>query len=158
MLLVKWRISLQRGLERKKPTPLLLILQARIEKSLHVCQHHSILNQLLRYFRPCSPPIPNQDRHLRWPYLACAGAVKISWYQKQLQQAISIGLHMRVSHVGTGRQSAVETVQSADTAKTTDSFVCMGMESVTGSRSKFWCGCVLLGQAIANAMGMQTIR
>ena len=117
--------------------PLLLILQAKIDRSLHVYHHHSILIQLLRYLHQCSPSILNQDRHLRWPYLACAEAVKISWYQRQLQQAISIGLHMRVSHVGIGRQSAVETVQSADTAKTTDSSARMRMESVTGLRSKF---------------------
>ena len=44
---------------------------------------------------------------------------------------------MRVNHVGIGRQSAVETVQSADTVKTIDSSACMRMESVTGLRSKF---------------------
>lgn len=127
--------------------PLLLILQAKIEKFLHLYHHNSTLIQLLRYLHQCCPPILNQDRHLRWPYLACAEAVKISWYQKQLQQVISIGLHMHVSHVGIGRQSAVETVQSAATAKTTDLSACMRMESVTGLRSKFGCGFDLLGQA-----------
>ena len=146
MLLVRWKDAPQTRLERKKSMPRLLILQANIDKSLHVYHHHSILIQLLRYLYRCSPPIPSQDRPLRWPYLACAEAVKISWYQKQLQQAISIGLRMRVSHVGIGRQSAVETVQSADTAKTTDSSACMRMESVTESRSKLWCGFDLLGQ------------
>ena len=37
----------------------------------------------------------------------------------------SIELHMRVNHVGIGRQSAVETVQSVDTAKIIDSSACM---------------------------------
>lgn len=126
--------------------PMLLILQARIDKTLHGYHPHSIFIQLLLYLRRCSLSILNQDRHLRWPYLVCAEAVKISWYQKQLQQAISIGLHMRVSHVGIGRPSAVETVQYADTAKTINLSACMRMESVTGLRSKFRCGFDLLGQ------------
>ena len=119
---------------------LLLILQPKTDSTLHVYHPHSILIQLLLYLRRCSLSILNQDRRLRWPYLVYAETVKISWYQKQLQQAISIGSHMRVSHVGIGRQSVAETVQYADTAKTIDSSVCMKMESVTGLRSKFKCG------------------
>ena len=126
--------------------PLLLILQTTIDNTLHVYHPHSILIQLLLYLRRCSLSILNQDRHLRWPYLVYAEGVKISWYQKQLQQAISIGSHMRVSHVGIGRQSAVENVQYADTAKTIDSSACMKMESVTRLRSKSRCGFDLLGQ------------
>lgn len=117
--------------------PLLLILRAKIDKTLRVYHPHSILNQLLLDLHRCSLLILNQDRHLRWLYLVCAEAVKISWYQKQLQQAISIGLHTRVSHVGIGRQSAVGTVQFAGTAKSIDSSACMRMESVTRLRSKF---------------------
>ena len=125
---------------------LLLILQPKIDSTLYAYHPHSTLIQLLLYLRRCSLSILNQDRRPRWPYLVYAETVKISWYQKQLQQAISIGSHMRVSHVGIGRQSAVETVQYADTAKTIDSSACMKMESVTGLRSKFRCGFDLLGQ------------
>ena len=136
MLLVEWKDRPQTKLERKMSMPPLLILQTKIDKILHAYHPHPILVQLPLYLRRCSLSILNQDRHLRWPYLVCAEAVKISRYQKQLQQAISIGLHMHVSHVGIGRRNAVETVQSADTAKTIDTSACMRMESVTGSRSK----------------------
>ena len=44
---------------------------------------------------------------------------------------------MRVNHVGIGRQSVVETIQSADTVKTIVSSACMRMESVRRLKSKF---------------------